>query len=112
MGGWWMIMVYCSKCGFQNEDSNAEKCSKCGAPLQMSTQESRRSRRRREDECFGLPHGGAIVGILFGIIIILWGTSQLVPGLLPEGFGFWPMIVIVFGILIVVGALYGLSRKR
>lgn len=104
-------MVYCSKCGFQNEDPTAKTCSKCGAPFQMSVTESRRSRRKREDECFGLPHGGAIVGILIGIGIILWGLSQL-PGLLPEGFDFWPVIIIVFGILIVAGALYGFSRRK
>lgn len=105
-------MVYCSKCGFKNED-DTEVCSKCGASLQISRIERRRSRREKrvEDECFGLPHGGGIVGLLFGIIIILWGLTQL-PGLLPADFEFWPWIIIVFGALIVAGALYGFTRRQ
>ncbi len=103
-------MVYCSKCGFKNED-DAEVCSKCGASLQISRIERRRRAKRVEDECFGLPHGGAIVGLFIGIIIILWGLTQL-PGLLPEEFKFWPWIIVVFGVLIAAGALYGLTRRQ
>jgi hypothetical protein len=63
-----------------------------------------------EDECFGLPHGGAIAGLVFGAIIILWGLS-MVPGMLPADFPFWPAIVLIFGVLIIAGALYGISRR-
>ena len=101
-------MVYCSKCGFNNED-NAENCTKCGASLQISRYE-RRSARRMEDECFGLPHGGAIVGLIIGIVIILWGLTQ-VPGLLPENFELWWLIIIIFGVLIIAGSLYRFSRR-
>jgi len=56
------------------------------------------------------PLGGAIAGIIFGLIIILAGISWLL------GFDFWkvfwPLIVIVFGILILAGSLYGLRRGR
>lgn len=102
-------MVYCQKCGFQNPD-DAENCSKCGASLYAVRDEGRRH-KRREDECFGLPYGGAIAGLIFGLLIIIWGLSQ-VPGLLPANFEFWPVIVIIFGLLIVAGALYGLARRR
>lgn len=101
-------MAYCSKCGFNNED-DAENCAKCGASLQISRYE-RRGARRVEAECFGLPHGGAIVGLIIGIIIILWGLTQ-VPGLLPENFELWWLIVIIFGVLIIAGSLYR-SRRR
>jgi len=70
----------------------------------------RRGGRRVEDECFGLPHGGAIVGLIIGIAIILWGLTQ-VPGLLPENFEFGWLIIVVFGMLIIAGALYRLSRR-
>ncbi|MCK4478349.1 zinc ribbon domain-containing protein [Candidatus Bathyarchaeota archaeon] len=98
--------------GFKNED-DAEVCSKCGASLHISRAERRRSRRERraEDECFGLPHSGVIVGLLIGIIIILWELSQL-PGLLPADFEFWPCIIVIFGVLIVPGVLYGFTRRQ
>jgi hypothetical protein len=64
--------------------------------------------RRVEKECFGLPHGGAIAGIVVGIIIILVGGSLL----LGIDIEFWPLIIIIFGVLIVAGALYGITRKR
>ena len=101
--------MYCPKCGFKSQDE-AEFCSKCGANLKISGSERRTTRRQREDECFGLPHGGAIVGLLFGIIIILWGLTQ-VPGLFPEGFQFWWLIIIIFGVLIIAGSLYKSGRR-
>ena len=74
-------MVYCTKCGTKNED-NAEVCVKCSQPLNLPSDVKRtrraestcfRSRERHvEDECFGLPYGGAIAGIIFGFVIILW----------------------------------------
>jgi len=118
-------MVHCTKCGTKNEEG-AKYCAKCGANLEGSLEErfERRAEkwgeefgRRAEKECFGLPHGGAIVGILIGTIIIIVGLSWI-PGLIPPEMRevtepyFWALIVIVFGILIVAGALYGYSRRR
>jgi len=121
-------MVYCTKCGTKNEE-DAKYCSKCGADLEVSREKrfERRAEewgeqfgkrmeewgedfgRRMEEECFGLPHGGAIAGLIIGIVILLIGLSWL------TGFE-WkfllPAIVIIFGILFVAGALYSLSRKH
>jgi hypothetical protein len=101
--------VYCSKCGTKNQD-DAELCTKCGASLKIIGSNKRRIRRHREEECFGLPHGGTILGLLIGIIIILWGLTQI-PGIFPEGFQFWWLIIIVFGILIIAGSLYRTGRR-
>lgn len=111
-------LVYCTKCGAKNED-DAKVCAKCGAPLQVSRPEKRyrsnnncfgpTERRHVEDECFGLPHGGAIAGIIFGIIIVIIGLAIL------SGFEIWnylgPLIIVIVGILIIVGALYGMRRR-
>lgn len=64
--------------------------------------------KRMEKECFGLPHGGAIFALFIGIIIILWGISQVFDIELP----LWGYIVIIFGILVVAGGIYGLTRRR
>ena len=73
-------MVYCTKCGTQNVE-DAKFCAKCGASLEISREEGWERRvedwgeefgrraekwgeqfgKRAEEECFGLPHGGAIV---------------------------------------------------
>jgi len=108
-------LAYCTKCGTKNED-DAAVCVKCGQPLQARTERRRRSdncfgpkEREREDECFGLPYGGAIAGIVFGIIIVLIGLAILV------GFNIWnylgPLILVAVGVLIVAGALYGMRRR-
>ena len=77
---WGIEMVYCTKCGKKNDD-NVEFCVKCSEPLK-SYQTVRRERRRKENECFGLPHGGSIAGLVIGLLIILWGvTTILVPPL-------------------------------
>ena len=105
-------MVYCSKCGTKNEE-DAAVCVKCGASL-GARPAWRRERRRREKECFGLPHGGAIAGIVFGAIIIIAGFIFVLQetGVVTEAWDvLWPFIVIIFGILVLAGALYGLSRR-
>ena len=118
-------MVYCAKCGAQNED-DASVCASCGEPLKVSRRERRgweeelearaegfgesaeRFGKRMEDECFGLPGGNTIIGVLIGIAIILVGTSQLMGWSLDLG----PFAVIVVGVLIVAGVLYKQSKGR
>jgi hypothetical protein len=105
-------MVYCSKCGTQNPDTNIA-CSNCGAPLYTVGQRypgsDREHYRRMENECFGLPNGGMIVGIIIGIIIILVGLSLFLQTTYGITIDFWPIILIIFGLLILAGAL---SRRR
>ena len=118
-------MVYCSKCGTQNED-DASLCSCCGEPLNITLKRSRdweeelESRaeefgeraeqfgKRMEDECFGLPGGNNIFGIIFGLAIILVGASML----MDWDIDFGPLAIIVFGVLIVAGALYKQRQTR
>jgi uncharacterized membrane protein YvbJ len=121
-------MVYCVKCGTQNPD-DAKVCSQCGAPLHLTGEgeqyrrvESecfgpRRRRepyRRVEDECFGIPRGGAIAGIVFGLIIILVGVSLFLQTLYPDmpPIPWWAFIVIIFGALMIAGAIYSMRRRH
>jgi tetrahydromethanopterin S-methyltransferase subunit E len=101
-------MVYCTKCGTKNEE-DVVICVNCKEPL-MGSQTVRRERQRKENECFGLPHGGSIAGLVIGLIIILWGVTTV----LDINFGnyLWAIIVVIFGTLMVLGALYSMSRKR
>ena len=110
-------MVYCSKCGTQNPDTNTV-CSNCGAPLYTVGQRypgsDREHYRRVENECFGLPNGGMIVGIVIGVIIILVGLGLFLQATYGISINFWqyiwPFIIIIFGILILLGALYRQRR--
>jgi uncharacterized membrane protein YvbJ len=101
-------MVYCTKCGTKN-DEDAVICANCKEPL-MSSQTVRHQRQRKENECFGLPHGGSIAGLVIGLIIILWGVTTV----LDINFGnyLWAIVVVIFGTLMVAGALYSMNRKR
>jgi hypothetical protein len=99
-------MVYCTKCGTKNDD-DATVCVKCKEPLVGHTP-VRRERRRKESECFGLPHGGSIAGLVIGLIIILWGITSVI----DIEFPLWAFIIIIFGSLMVAGALYSMTRKR
>lgn len=120
-------MVYCSKCGAKNK-ADTKICAKCGEslyPPSVGKEIERRAetcfgpRKRREkhvEECFGLPRGGAIFGILVGAIIIIVGLLYLLGQYLGWTIEFWstlwPLIIIAVGILIFAGAVYGLSRRR
>jgi len=117
-------MVYCTKCGAENEDE-ASNCVNCGAPLQVYSPEKRdweeeieiraeefgeraeKFGKRMENECFGLPRGGAIFGLFIGIIIILVGLQQL----FGWNIDFGSFAIIIVGILIAAGAIYGSSRR-
>ena len=66
-----------------------------------------RAREKREAECFGLPRGGAIFGLLIGAMIILVGLRELFGWHIDFG----PFAIIVVGLLFVVGAIYGLTRR-
>jgi uncharacterized membrane protein YvbJ len=100
-------MVYCTKCGAKNEE-DAVVCVNCKEPL-VGRQTVKRERRRRENECFGLPHGGAIGGLVIGLIIILVGVTSVLG--IDFGEYFWAFIIIIFGILMVAGALYTMRRR-
>jgi uncharacterized membrane protein YvbJ len=105
-------MVYCVKCGAKNSD-DAKICSQCGASLYPIREERERYYRRYERECFGIPRGGAIVGLAIGIIIVvaglLWFLQQA--KLIASEVSVWPFAAIIFGILIVIGALFGMRRR-
>jgi len=96
-------MVTCTKCGAKNEDE-AKFCINCGANLRSEEKRYERSR----DECFGLPNSGAIAGIVFGILILFWGLSTL----FNWQINIMAILVIIFGILILAGAIYRLTRRK
>jgi len=113
-------LAYCTKCGEKNSDS-AKYCVKCGANLEALQETSFEKRfedtvenfadqvgKRMENECFGLPRGGAIFGLLIGIIIIIVGLQQVFEWQIDVG----PLATIIVGLLFVAGAIYGLTRRR
>jgi hypothetical protein len=111
-------VVYCSRCGTQNPD-DARNCTNCGAPLYTVGEQypgsDREHYRRVEGECFGLPHGGMIVAVIFGVIILLVGLGSL---LQASGYIFdfwqylWPLIIVIIGVLVILGGLFGRRHRR
>ena len=108
-------MATCPKCGTKNEE-DAKFCVNCGAALYpVKSREKREDtcfeqpERRVEEECFRLPYGGAIAGIVVGAFIVLLGLA-IAFGL---NVGRWigPFILITVGLLIIAGVIYGLGRK-
>jgi len=105
-------MVYCTKCGTKNED-DAKVCVNCGEPLEIGARMQRKFEKRMEEECFGIPRGGSIVGIIIGLIIVLVGASLILSkatGIELQTY-IGPIVVIIVGILIIVGAYYGMRRR-
>lgn len=92
-------MTLCVKCGMRNPDNEAA-CTNCGASLLTGKYADDPPRR---DECFGLPWGGAIPGIIFGLIIMLLGVSWLLGLQFWELFWrvFWGLVLIIVGIWII-----------
>jgi uncharacterized membrane protein YvbJ len=110
-------VVYCSRCGTQNPD-DAQVCSNCGAPLYKVGQQypgsDREHYHRMERECFGLPNGGLIVGVVIGIIVILLGIGlflQTSGYIINFGSYLWAIILVVIGILILLGGVFGRRHR-
>jgi tetrahydromethanopterin S-methyltransferase subunit E len=108
-------VVYCVKCGFKNKD-DAYYCVKCGSSLPLT-----KNRNYRSDNecfgisewgnfCFGIRHGGAVLGVVFGVLIILAGVSALLGQSIWHLL--WPLFVIAIGLLIVIGAIVGRGWRR
>jgi len=109
-------MVYCPKCGAKNEE-DAKYCVNCGAALYLEEKKEKRGgpcfgepERRVEEECFGLPHGGAIAGAVFGVFIIIIGIAIAFGQDVGRLIG--PFVLIVVGLLVILGAIYALRRRR
>ena len=112
-------MVYCQACGTQNADTN-QVCTNCGvalyseAPSHHKEDECFGERDKAQDECFGVPGGGSIFGMLMGVIVIIFALAW------AFGFDisiFWsqylgPIVAGFIGLMIVVGSIIGLSRAR
>ena len=108
-------MVYCSKCGTKNSDE-ARVCSNCGAPIYTVGEKypgsEREHYRRVENECFGLPNGGMIAALVFGAIIIIAGITLYLQTAYGISIDIWPLILIIFGALLVTGAIYRSRRYQ
>ena len=106
-------MVICSKCGFENAD-DSKFCAKCGQPLFPSAEtpsEQRypgyRTRRPERDMCFGI--SGGFWPFLIGFAIVLWGVLEIVQQYYKVNIPWWPLIVIIIGLFIIVR---GLNRAK
>ena len=107
--------MYCSKCGAnlkENFEDRTEAFGKqaeeWGKALGKRAEEwGEDFGNRMEKECFGLPHGGTIVGIIFGLFIIIIGVGMIMGWTL--NIGAYAMILI--GALILLSAIYALTRK-
>lgn len=106
-------MVVCPKCGAKNEEE-AKYCTQCGVNLETGAYPSRRYERRWvEEECFGIPRAGTIIVLAIGVIILLAGLIGLLRQIVP-GFPIkdvWPLAIIIFGVLVLIGAYYGYRHK-
>jgi uncharacterized integral membrane protein len=102
-------MITCPHCGATN-DEDANFCVSCGASLSAVNRWDRDedecfglSERSMEDKCFSFPNNGAIIGVLFGLFIILIGIS------IAYDFNIWrwigPSILIIIGLLIIVSII-------
>jgi ribosomal protein L40E len=104
------LVVYCQKCGAENADE-ADFCKKCGAPLAPVKRHWReRVGKRAEEECFGVTGGGAIFGILFGIVVVVLGLALVYQ--VPIWIVIGPIVAIVIGVILILFALNAIRRKR
>jgi len=105
-------VVYCSKCGTLNSD-DANVCIKCGAALYAGKEETGpywRHERHRQEYYDRARRGGSIAVLMIGIIIISIGVVFLIEQTYGINIHWWPMIVIIVGVWLLLRAV--LWRRR
>jgi len=66
-------------------------------------------RRKREEECFGVPRLWFLPFV--GVAIIIFGIFQLLQGFYPDLPSAWPLVLIIFGVLVIAAAIYRPRRR-
>ncbi|MGQ9680048.1 MAG: zinc ribbon domain-containing protein [Candidatus Bathyarchaeia archaeon] len=94
-------MVYCSVCGEQNSDDR-EYCSKCGGALHP---ERLHRRVYRYEKASFTPLRGVGLCLLLGLIIIIWGVTEIIGELFGFRVNFLAIVAIIFGAIMVAGAI-------
>lgn len=101
------LTAKCEKCGHENPEG-AEFCTQCGASLLIKKRYDRyekgRSEKQEKDErdvCFGGSGTGGMFWLIIGIVIILWGITQLINAYWHWNIELLPLIVIVIGLYLV-----------
>lgn len=104
-------MVYCTKCGTQNPDT-ALNCSNCGAPLysgEARPYNPQYEHRPHYHEEYRHKSGGEGIGLLIvGLFIVVIGLAAITGFALFWTY-FWPLVIILIGIWII---MLGLRRNR
>ena len=65
--------------------------------------DDQRGRRDREGDCFGVPRPWFLPFI--GVALVLFGLFSLLEAFVPNLPSAWPLILIIFGVLIVIAAI-------
>jgi len=105
-------LVYCIKCGTGNEE-NATICINCKAFLKTSSSEEKSEAKSSYcDGVYGYRRwGGALIGVLIGILVILIGFSLLLRQLYGISLPWFEFIMIIIGVYLVIRALR-MNRKH
>jgi len=113
-------MPYCSKCGAEVREEMAF-CSKCGTSLKVArapapyraekgekTEKSEKEEKMEKTEKYEKREVGFMGPLIGGLILVCLGSLfyLAVAGLLRFQ-NIWPLFLIVAGILIIVGIIYG-----
>lgn len=109
-------MTYCQYCGTKNS-KDAKICKMCGEKLYLEEKPASRAarvdiRNRPEQECFGLPRFGPMVGIAIGLVVLLLGVGFMLSRIYLTRIEVWPLAIVIFGLMVVAAALSALHRNR
>ncbi len=100
-------MPYCRKCGAEIAEG-AEFCPKCGTSVAEYRKEEWKGPRQ---ECFGWERGGEFWGAIAGGVFLL-GLAVLFYLDSIHVISWWPGILFLIGIMIIIGGILAYTRGR
>jgi uncharacterized membrane protein YvbJ len=100
-------MVFCSKCGTQNPDTNTY-CQKCGTPL-TATGTNNQPQDRYAHRSPYRAMWGAVLG---GVVLLIIGLSFLLSTVYSVTIVWWPVVLIAIGVFLIVRWILLWPRRR
>ena len=97
-------MPYCQKCGAELKE-DARFCPKCGAAVSAEMR-ARPVYTKEREACFGPPgSGGGLWGALSAGVFLIGLAILWIYDI------FWPGILFLIAVMIIIGSLVALSRR-
>jgi len=107
------LVVRCRNCGTENGE-DAQYCVECGVALRPSRARGEKHEKHEKaetDACFRPTRATRLFWLFVGLLIVLWGATELLRVIYNITVELWPLIAIALGLYIIYRVLSRSQRR-